>query len=173
MFLDRPISRGSLGAAALFGLLCWSGPAHGQSSSSYVVRGHVLSSSGGTSTSASFALTTTLSDLVIGASSNHGAILQSGFWSFSGSGSIPLVLAVKRNVLMPEHCDLVWSGNDRRYDVYAGSCGDVLGSFYASTSSNRMWNVIPPAGTLSCFNVIPAQITTPPSEAPTSDSKER
>jgi hypothetical protein len=172
MVLSRWIAPGCCGSVAVLLLLCSTGPAWGQSSTHYAVERQVLSNSGERSTSASFVVTTTLSELVTGASSNDNAILQSGFWSFSGSLGIPRVLAVKRNFFEPQHCDLHWSGNDRRYDVFAGSCNDVFDSFYATTGANVLWNVDPPDQPLTCFIVVPAAFAKSPPARGTTVSKE-
>jgi hypothetical protein len=91
----------------------------------------------------------------VGVSANETFILQSGFWSFVGSGPVPIVLAVDRELSEDLTCDLNWSGNDPPYEIYmAQDCAAVFQSLYATSSDNSMSDVLPAAGGLTCFNVV-------------------
>jgi len=132
------------------------------SSPSYVLQRSMLDSAGQTAISPGFKLKFSLGrDAAVGVSANQTFILQSGFWSFVGSGPVPIVLAVARNVSDESTCDLNWSGNDPPYEIYlARDCAAVFGSLYATSSDNSLSDVAPAAGGLSCFNVV--SVTSPP-----------
>jgi len=128
------------------------------SSTSYALSQTSTNGAGDTVASPSFRLTYTLGQAMsVATSSSPAHVLQSGFWSFVGAGSVPIVLAVDRGETGGRECDLRWSGNTPPYDVYAASdCSAVFDSFYASSSDNSLLGVTPPSGDLACFNVLSA-----------------
>jgi hypothetical protein len=142
-----------LAVSALFACL----PLWAQSSSpSYVLQRSTLDSAGHTAFAPSFKLRFSLGrDATVGVSANDTFILQSGFWSFVGSGPVPVVLAVDRDVSEDLTCDLSWSGNDPPYEIYvAQDCSAVFQSLYATSSDNSLPDVVPSVGGLTCFNVV-------------------
>ena len=138
---------------------------HGESSSVTFVLEPVSPTSGGaTATSLSFALTGSIAQPAPTISSAAPAfVLQSGFWSYLGSLPVPIVLAVDRNPLNAEHCDLVWSGNAPPYQIYAAAdCSDVLDHPVATASGNALLDVHPPPlASLVCFSVLPIEAPRP------------
>jgi hypothetical protein len=115
-----------------------------------------LNSAGTTSESAGYRLDASLGQAsTVGASASPKYVMQSGFWSFVGSGLVPVVLAVDRNGGTPGNVDLFWSGNNAPYEVFrSDDCANVFGGFFGSTSSNTFENLAPPPGELTCFNVL-------------------
>lgn len=134
-----------------------------------------MNSAGATSDSSSYQLTSSYAQtLSIDVSSSPTFILQAGFWSYLGSGPVPIVLAVDRAISNAELVDLEWSGNAPPYDIYvADDCAFVLDSLYGSSSDNFLLDVSPPAATLVCFKVVPSEPEPPrPPMAAGSDSQE-
>lgn len=106
--------------------------------------------------------------ITIGASSSPHYVAQSGFWSFVGTGLVPVVLSVNRTPAAPGSVDLVWSGNNAPYDVFrAASCASVYGSVFVSTFDNAYTDASGPAGHLTCYSVLAsAPGPVPPPAAP-------
>ena len=132
-------------------------PLWAQSSSpSYVLQRSTLNSAGQTVFAPSFKLRFSLArDASVGSSANETFILQSGFWSFVGSGPVPIVLAVDREDPEDLSCDLSWSGNDPPYEIYAAEdCAAVFQSLYATSSDNSASDVSTAGSRLTCFNVV-------------------
>ncbi|ANM31385.1 hypothetical protein ABI59_20120 [Acidobacteria bacterium Mor1] len=153
-----------LAAIILFAVLL---PAYASqsTSASFVLHQSTVNSGGDESASASFVLTGSVGqETAVGASSaGTSYVLQSGFWSFAGSGLVPVVLAVDRNDVTPENLDLNWSGNNPPYSIYrSADCGDVLSSLFDSTPANDYEDIAPLASSLECFNVL----ATAPGPAP-------
>jgi len=99
----------------------------------------------------------------IGASSSPAFVLQSGFWSWAGSGVVPILLTVDRNASTAGNIDLSWSGNNAPYDIYqATDCTDVFNSLFDTTSANNYDNIAPPAASLVCYSIL----ATAPGPAP-------
>jgi len=136
------------------------------SSTSYVLDQQTVNGGGNASTSPSFRLAFTLGQGdSVGASSAPGHILQAGFWSFVGSGPVPIVLAVDRALLGGEEAILNWSGNDAPYGIYAATdCADVFDFFHVAESGNSR-TVLPPEAELVCFNVTPLRVHAAPPRA--------
>lgn len=147
------------------------GGAMGQSSSSsYVLQQSTLDISGDRMQSATYRLTASLGqEMTVGTSSSDTLVLQSGFWSFVGSGIVPVVLTVDRNDGMPGNVDLTWSGNNPPYGIYQGTdCSDIFASFLTSTTNNGLANITPPLAELVCYSVLAtAPGPTVPGETPT------
>ncbi len=99
-----------LGLGACVLLTLSPAPTVAQSSSdSYVLQQSSVNAGGDQSASAGYRLTFSLGQRsTIGASSAMPFLLQTGFWSFAGTGPVPIVLAVDRNETDPQHCDLFW-----------------------------------------------------------------
>ena len=150
--IRRRWSIGALVASVAMLAPLWAQP----SSPSYVLQRSMLDSAGQTAISPGFKLKFSLGrDAAVGVSANQTFILQSGFWSFVGSGPVPIVLAVDRVVTEDLVCDLRWSGNDPPYEIYvAQDCAAVFNSLYATSSDNSLPDVVPAVGGLTCFNVV-------------------
>ena len=126
------------------------------SSASYVLQQSTKNSAGETATSGSYTLSSSAGqEATIGASSSPGFVLQSGFWSFLGSGLVPVFLSVEKNAIDSEDMDLNWSGNNEPYDLYrTDNCSDVF-SFYLDTSFiNDYTDVTTPPAKLLCYSVL-------------------
>jgi hypothetical protein len=132
-------------------------PARASSSSPrFVLKSATTGAAGATSSSGNYALSATLSqEVTVGTSSSRHFVLQSGFWSFVGSGLVPVHLFVNRNSGNPEHVDLKWTGNNPPYDVYqSADCTDVFGTLYGTTPSNAYPDVVPPPAPLVCYSTL-------------------
>lgn len=91
----------------------------------------------------------------VGTSSAHHYVLQSGFWSFVGSGLVPVVLFVNRNPGDRSTPDLVWTGNNSPYSVYrTANCAAVFSSFLASEPGHVFTDSSSSPTGLSCYNVL-------------------
>jgi hypothetical protein len=132
------------------------------SSTSYVLDQQTVNGGGNASTSASFRLAFSLGQgESVGASSAPGHLVQVGFWSFVGSGPVPIVLAVDRASLGGEAVLLNWSGNEASYEIYAATdCANVFDFFHVAETGNSH-TVLPPEAELVCFNVI-SMVAPPP-----------
>ena len=140
LVLLAPVNRAVAGAA---------------SSASFSIERMTLSAGAEASSSASFVLTPTINqELVVGTSASPGFVIQSGFWSFLGSGLVPVVLSVEPGVA-PDEVNLSWSGNNAPYEVFqATDCAAVFGMPLTTTGDNELAGVgTTPAG-LTCFNVL-------------------
>lgn len=146
-----PLVVGLLGALA-----GGEGVAAQSSSPSYRLHLSSLNESGGETSSGGFRLTASLGqELAIGTSAGPCCVLQSGFWSFTGSGLVPVLLTVASNPVTEGEVDLNWSGNNAAYDVYVGDdCGDVFGAFLLTTPANVVAGLATPSSPLVCFNVL-------------------
>ena len=82
-----------------------------------------------------FRLTSSLGqESAIGTSSSFGFVLQSGFWSFQGSGFVPVLLAAHKNGTSSGQVDLSWTGNNPPYALYAtADCSNVTSGFLAAS----------------------------------------
>jgi hypothetical protein len=100
--------------ALAVGLVLSAFPVLAQSSSaSYVLQQSTIDAAGEAGTSTSFALTASLGqELTVGTSSAPPYVLQSGFWSFLGSGLVPVILAVDKNSSNPGNVD--WTSTPPR-----------------------------------------------------------
>ena len=87
----------------------------------------------------------------IGTSSSFGAVVQSGFWSFAGTGLVPILLTGREPAADPE---LSWSGNNPPYALYRSTnCAAVTSSFLTTTSSQLYTDTSSPAGSIVCYSV--------------------
>ena len=69
---------------------------------------------------------------------------------------VPILLGVDKNATVPNHVDLIWSGNNPPYDIFQSvDCSDVFSSFFGTTGSNSFENISPPEVRLTCYNVLP------------------
>jgi hypothetical protein len=94
-------------------------------------------------------------ELVIGTSSAPHYIVQSGFWGFTGSGLVPVVLSANRTGGQPASVDLTWSGNNASYDVYRNTaCVSIFSGIFSSTSDNAYTDPSAPTSGLTCYNVL-------------------
>jgi len=134
------------------------------SSTNFVLQQSTLNTSGQEQTSASYRLTASLGqELTVGTSSSTHLVLQSGYWSFLGSGLVPVVLTVEKNVVTPANLDLSWSGNNSPYDVFESTnCASIFASPLTTTPNNTLTNITPPVATLVCYSVL----ATAPGPAP-------
>jgi hypothetical protein len=105
----------------------------------------------------------------VGTSSSPHFVLQSGFWSFVGTGLVPVVLHVNRNVVVRTTPDLSWTGNNPPYAVYRTSgCSGVFSGFLSSEPTSDYTDGSSLASGLSCYNVL----ATAPGPVPPSLRKE-
>jgi hypothetical protein len=134
------------------------------SSANYTLQQSTNNSAGDVATSAGYRMTPSLGqEATIGASSSPGFVLQSGFWSFLGSGLVPVFLSVNKNGIDPEDMDLSWSGNNDPYDLYrSANCTDVFAAYLDTTVTNDFTDVTTPAASLLCYSVL----ATAPGPAP-------
>ena len=132
-------------------------------STSYRLNPATMDVGGAEISSASYVLNSSASQrATIGTSSSPGFVLQSGFWSFVGSGLVPVLLTVDDGI-MPGDVDLSWSGNNSPYDVYESTdCTNVFSSFFDTTASNNYNGITPPASSLVCYSIL----ATAPGPAP-------
>ncbi len=149
-------------ALTIVGALLWAVPspaAHaagpGSTSASYAIQRSSLSAGAEASASTSFVLTPTIGqELVIGTSASPRFVIQSGFWSWIGSGLVPVLLSVDRGI-DPEAVDLSWSGTNDPYEVFqATNCDAVFGAPLTTTVANLLDEVGTASGGLTCFNVL-------------------
>ena len=127
------------------------------SSASYCMQQTTLNGGGGLSTSASYRMNASLGqESVIGVSSSPNYVLQSGFWSFQGSGLVPVLLTVHKNGTTPADPDLSWTGNNAPYAVYRqnAGCTTVFANFLTSQTPQAYTDAAPPAGPLVCYNIL-------------------
>ena len=140
-------------------------PVSAQSQSeNYVLQQSTLDAAGAVSDSANYRLEGSASQaLTIGTSSSQAFVLQSGFWSFLGSGLVPVLLSVAKNPTDSELVDLGWSGNDPPYEIFGSpDCSGIFNSLLATTTSNSYVDTAPPALGLTCYSVL----ATAPGPAP-------
>jgi hypothetical protein len=134
------------------------------SSASYVLKQSTTNGGGETTTSTSYRLTASAGqESTIGTSSSPAYVLQSGFWSYLGSGLVPVILMVHKNGITPGNVDLTWSGNNSPYDIFeATDCTNVYAAYYDMTPSNSYPDITPPVADLTCYSVL----ATAPGPAP-------
>ena len=91
----------------------------------------------------------------IGTSASPGFVLQSGFWSFTGSGLVPVYLLMQKNTLDPDDLDLQWTGNNPPYSIYrSADCPNVFASSATTDFEPHHTDTSPPPGPLVCYNVL-------------------
>lgn len=139
----------------------WALPLLAQSSSaSFRLQQSTLNGGGTTSVSRTghnFRMTGSLGqESTIGTSSSWSYVLQSGFWSFAGSGLVPVLLIVVKNPTTPGDPDLSWTGNNPDYMVYrATDCSAVFAGGPLVTQPGQTWtDSAPPAAALVCYDVL-------------------
>jgi len=134
------------------------------SSASFRLAPGSLNAAGGETSSASYTLNASAAQrAAVGASSSSTFVLQSGLWSFGGSGLVPVLLTVERNSITVGNVDLSWSGNNSPYEVYeSADCANVFGSLHDATPSNHYDNITPPGAALVCYSIL----ATAPGPAP-------
>jgi len=149
---------GRLAVGLLLGLAASGLWAAGPSSPSYILQQSSLNGGGKTSSSSGYRLEASFAQpATVGTSSAAPYVLQSGFWSFVGSGLVPVVLSVNRNTVDPEDIDLDWSGNDDPFEIYRSTdCASVLSSFFVQTAGNSYTDTSPPSVNLLCYSVLPS-----------------
>jgi len=102
---------------------------------------------------------------VIGVSSSPNYIVQSGFWSYFGSGLVPVLLMVQKNGVIPADPDLSWSGNNPNYMIYrSAGCATVFSSLLTTVTPQSYTDAAPLAAPLVCYSVL----ATAPGPAPPS-----
>jgi len=140
-------------------------PARAQSSSaSYVLQQSTINTAGEVATSGNYRLSPSLGqEATIGTSASAHFVLQSGFWSFVGSGLVPVYLSVEQNGLNPDDVDLDWSGRNGPYDLYrSNDCSDVFDGYLDTTPDNDYTDLTTPVADVLCYRVL----ATPPGPAP-------
>jgi len=134
-------------------------PLHAQSSSpSFRLTQSTLNGGGQTSVSpagSNFRLSGSLGqESTIGTSSSFGYVLQSGFWSWQGSGLVPVILTGVKNGTTPADPDLSWTGNNSPYSMYRATDCSAVASGYLLTQPGQTWtDTVPPAAQLVCYSV--------------------
>jgi hypothetical protein len=135
------------------------------SSASYCMQQTTLNGGGTTSVSpvgTNFRLTASIGqESVIGVSSSPNYVLQSGFWSYYGSGLVPVLLTVHKNGVTPANPDLSWTGNNPNYSVYrlagtssSAACSTVFGNLLTTVTPQAYTDAAPPAQPLTCYSVL-------------------
>ncbi|MGH9870400.1 MAG: cohesin domain-containing protein [Candidatus Polarisedimenticolia bacterium] len=118
----------------------------------YLLSMKSVNSGGGEAASASWRAGGSMGqESVVEASAAFGHVVQSGFWSFAGTGVVPVVLSVGATVLS-------WSGNDPPYSIYrSGDCSDVGSSLLTVTPASSFSDpAVPAPGQVFCYQVEPA-----------------
>jgi hypothetical protein len=148
---------------ALLGLGATAG-AEVASSASYALQQTTVDGAGAEASSTSYRLQGAAAQkAAVGASSSPDYVLQSGFFSFVGSGLVPVVLTVDQDPVDPENIDLSWSGNNEPYEVYrSADCGAVLGGLLTQLNANSYDDDTVGVGGLHCYRVF----ATAPGPAP-------
>jgi hypothetical protein len=135
------------------------------SSASFCMQQTTLNGGGTTSVSPSgtnFRLTASLGqESVIGVSSSPSYVLQSGFWSYYGSGLVPVLLTVAKDVGPTFYPKLNWTGNNPNYSIYrlggassASACSTVFASLYQTVTPQTLTDNAPLANPLTCYSVL-------------------
>ncbi len=142
-------------------LVLLAGIASAQSSSpSFRLTPTTVNGGGGTSVSpagTAFRLSASFGqESTIGASSSTRFVVQSGFWSFMGTGLVPVVLSGVKNGTSPSDPDFDWTGNSGFYLVYRDTnCADVYGTGPLFSQGGNFWtDTAPPAASLVCYSVL-------------------
>ncbi len=135
--------------------LCSHGVWAQMSSSNYRLEPVVFGASGGESSSVNYTHGGSFGQpMTVGTSSSPKYIVQSGFWSFAGSGLVPVLLQVSKNPTNSDIIRLEWSGNNPPYQIYrAGDCSQVFNAYLTSTTAQVYDDTTSPPG-LSCYNVL-------------------
>ena len=152
MSCDRRLRLFELGALAFFAAAA----AGAQSSSpSYRLERSTLDGGGAISTSAGARVTASIGqESAIGTSSSFGSVVSSGFWSFAGSGLVPVVLTGRKNGSVPADPDWDWTGNAPPYEIHRSTDCSALRDGYLLSQGTRSWtDVAPPAAPLVCYSV--------------------
>ena len=76
---------------------------------------------------------------VVGCSSSFHYVLQSGFWSFFGSGLVPVILMVTKDTGDPSCPDLSWTGNNPYYFVYRSTDPSAIFSDLNHSQPGQTW----------------------------------
>lgn len=145
------------------------------SSASFCMQQTTLNGGGTTSvspTGTAFRLTASIGqESVIGVSSSPNYVLQSGFWSYYGSGLVPVLLTVAKDVSPTFYPKLNWTGNNPNYSVYrlggatsSAACSTVFSNLLTTVTPQTYTDAAPLAAALSCYSVLAtAPGPTPPS----------
>jgi hypothetical protein len=152
--LSSVVSSCALAAAVV---LAGTMPASCQSdSASFRLTRSTNDSAGGASSSASFRQDGSLGqESCVGASASPHFVVQSGFWSFAGTGFVPVYLYARKTAPSPDRIELEWTGNNPPYTVYrSADCAGVFSSVFASAQSNLLPDPAPLPDRLSCYNVL-------------------
>lgn len=132
------------------------------SSASYCMQQTTLNGGGTTSvspTGTNFRLTASIGqESVIGVSSSPNYVLQSGFWSYYGSGLVPVLLTLNKNTGNPR---LNWTGNNPNYSIYrlagttsASACSTVFANLLTTVTPQTYTDAASPAQPLTCYSVL-------------------
>ncbi|MDH3628425.1 MAG: hypothetical protein OEV00_14665 [Acidobacteriota bacterium] len=154
----------------LIAVLC-TGPALAEvaSSPSYVLQQTAVDGAGTESSSGSYVMNgAAVQKATIGTSASPAYVLQSGFFSYLGSGLVPVVLTVDKDAIDPQDIDLSWSGNNDPYSVYRSiDCTAIIGGFLAQVNTNDYDDDTVGTTGLNCYRVFAtAPGPAPPGGAP-------
>jgi len=139
----------------------------------FVLQQWTFNGGGQTSVSPSgsaFRFTTSIGqESTIGTSSSFDYVVQAGFWSFLGSGLVPVILSGSKNLVQPANPDLSWTGNNPQYSIYRSTnCSNVFSTWLTSQSPTAWTDSAPPVSPLVCYNVL----ATAPGPIPPPDNDE-
>lgn len=145
-------------------------------SATYALRQSTVNDGGMRSTSASYAMSDSLGqESAIGTSSAPHYIVQSGFWSFVGSGLVPILLMAKKNALDPDvDVDLYWTGNNPPYAIYAHPDYTNIFAHYLISVVPNAYTDTPAPAMLTCYSVLgtaPGPIVDPHGQGKTRATK--
>ena len=91
----------------------------------------------------------------IGCSSSFHYVLQSGFWSFLGSGLVPVILMVTKDDGDPSSPELSWTGNNPYYFVYRSTDPSAIFSNLDHTQPGQTWtDGSPPDAPVVFYNIL-------------------
>lgn len=130
------------------------------SSASFCMQQTTLNGGGGTSVSpvgTNFRLSASIGqESVTGVSSSPNYVLQSGFWSFQGSGLVPVLLTLNKSASPNFYPVLNWTGNNSPYSVYrvGNTCNTVFANFLTSQTPQSYTEITGVAGPLTCYNIL-------------------
>lgn len=133
-------------------------PDSAPTSPSYRIARSTVSVAGTPATSATYRLDATAGqETVVEASSSESYVLQSGYWSFTGSPVVPLVLLLAKIPAAPGDVALTWSGNAAPYTIYrSADCSTISTGEIAVEGSLHYTDASPPVMPLLCYRVLPS-----------------
>ncbi len=134
-------------------------------SASFCMQQTTLNGGGTTSvspTGSNFRLTASIGqESVIGVSASPNYVLQSGFWSYYGSGLVPVLLTLDKDAAPDYFPRLNWTGNNPNYSIYrlngatsASACATVFGNLLFTQLPRTYTDTAILAQPLTCYSVL-------------------